>query len=85
MDGEETTKDQESSSDKGKEAKDKLVAPISGKDKIPKKSINIQKVTNAKNLIIQYEPSAPKEIIVEEKMRTDVSILSGETGAIVTP
>ena len=80
MDNEETTKDPESSSDKKKEANKKLVAPISGKDIIPKKYINTQKVTNAQNLIIQSEPPAKKVIIMDNKMRTDVSLLYIETG-----
>ena len=55
------------------------------KNIIPKKYFQSQKVTNAPNLIIQSEPLAPKEIMVNPKMRTDVSVLSGNTGAGVTP
>ena len=42
--------------------------PTSVKDKIPKESINTQKLINAINLISKSEPSAPKEIMVEAKM-----------------
>ena len=65
MYNEETTKDSESLSDKKKEAKEKLVEPISGKYIIPKESINTQKVNNAPNLIGQSEPPAPKVIMVD--------------------
>ena len=41
------------------------MAQIYGKEKKPKEYISTQKVTNASNLIIKPEPSAPKEIIVE--------------------
>ena len=51
MDDEETTKDSELSSDKKGEAKDKLVAPISEKEKISKESIKTEKVTNTSNFI----------------------------------
>ena len=54
------------------------MAPISGKEKIPKESINTQKVTNAPNFICQSEPPAPKEIMVDNKIRTGVSLLSEE-------
>ena len=57
----------------------------SGKDIIPKESINTHKGKNASNLISQSEPIAPKLIMVDNIMRTDVSILSVGTGAIVTP
>ena len=60
------------------------MAPISDKYKIPKEYINTLKVTNTPNLISQLDPSAPKEIIVESKIRTDVSLLSEGTGG-VTP
>ena len=50
-----------------------------------KESIKIQKVTNTKKFICQLEPSAPKEILVNPKMRTGASILSGGTGSSVTP
>ena len=52
---------------------------------IPKESINAQKVTNAPSLIRQSEPPAPKVIMVDNKIRTDVSLLSVGTGASVTP
>ena len=52
---------------------------------IPKEYMNQQKVTNATNLIGQSEPSATKLIIVHDKMRFAVSILSGRMGASVTP
>ena len=42
-------------------------------------------MTNEPNFMSQSEPSAPKVIIMYGKMRTDVSILSGITGASVTP
>ena len=77
MDGfydEKTTNYSESSSDKKKEAKDKLVVPIYENKIIPKESINTQEVTNAPNLISQSEPSSQKEIMEEDKMITDVSI-----------
>ena len=61
------------------------MAPISGKYTTPKESMNTQKVTNASNVISQSEPSSPKLIIVDEKMGTDVSILSGAIGASVAP
>ena len=42
-------------------------------------------MTNTPNLISQLEPSLPKEIMANAKIRTGVSIFSGGTGAIVTP
>ena len=36
-------------------------------------------------MISQSEPLAPKEIMVDRKIRTDVYILSIETGGSVTP
>ena len=42
-------------------------------------------MTNTSNLISQLEPSSPKEILVESKMKTDVSLLSGGKGASFTP
>ena len=42
-------------------------------------------MTNTKLFISQSEPSSPKVIMVDKKMRTDVSILSGGTGSSVTP
>ena len=44
-----------------------------------------QKVTNTPNFISQLEPSAAKEILVEYKIRTDVSLFFGGTVASVTP
>ena len=41
-------------------------------------------MTNKPNLINKLEPSAPKDIMVEFKMRTDVSLLYGGMGEIVT-
>ena len=61
------------------------MAPISEKDKITKEYIKTQKVINTPNFISQLEPSAPKEILVKSKMRTDVYILTGVTGASATP
>ena len=61
------------------------MAPISGKDIIPKESINTQKVTNTQNLISQPEPPSQKVIMVDEKMRTDVYLLYVGTIASVTP
>ena len=61
------------------------MSPIYRKNTLPKESINTQKITNAPNLISKLEPTAPKEIMVNTKIRTDVSVLSGITGASVTP
>ena len=61
------------------------MAPISGKYIIPTSYIDTKKVINAPNFISQSEPSAPKVIIVDNKMRTGASILSEGTGASVTP
>ena len=61
------------------------MTPISGGNIIPKEYIKIQKVTNAPNFISQSEPPAPKEIMVNPKMRTNISILLVATGACVTP
>ena len=61
------------------------MAIFSRKEEIPKESINTQKVTNASTFISQSKPSEPMEIMVGDKMRTGVSILSGGTGASVTP
>ena len=47
-----------SSSDKGKKAKEKVVAPICGKITLPKKYIKTPKVTNGPNLITQSEAQA---------------------------
>ena len=41
-------------------------------------------MTNAPNLISQSETLAPKLIMVDKKIRTDVSILYGGMGSIVT-
>ena len=54
------------------------------KNILPKESTNTKKVKNATNLISQSEPPAPKYIMVE-KIRTDISVLSGVIGDIVTP
>ena len=40
-------------------------------------------MTNTSTLIIQLEPSSTKEILLESKIPTDVSLLSG-TGVSVT-
>ena len=42
-------------------------------------------MTNAPNLICQSEPPAPKVIMVDNKIRTDVSIFSVGTRSSVTP
>ena len=42
-------------------------------------------MTNAPNLISQSEPPAPKVIMVDNIIRTDVSLLSVGTGANVSP
>ena len=60
------------------------MAPICGKITLPKEYIKTQKITNGPKLITQSEVPAPKEIMVW----TDVSVLSGVTGATgdgVTP
>ena len=61
------------------------MAPISEKNVTPKEYFKSQKVMNEPNLISQSEPPAPKEIMVDPKMRTGVSVLSGNTGASATP
>ena len=61
------------------------MAPTSEKNFIPKEYLQSRKVPNAPNLISQSEPPAPKEIMMNPKMRTDVSVLSVATGAIVFP
>ena len=43
-----------------------------------------QKATNAPHFISQYDPPAPKEIMVP-KMWTDLSVLSGSIGASIKP
>ena len=62
------------------------MAAICGEIKLPKEYIKTKKVTNGPNLITQSEAPAP-EIIVVEKLQTDISInygLTGETRASVT-
>ena len=61
------------------------MAPIYGKKRIPKEYIKTQKVTNAPTLISQPEPQALKVIMVDNKIRTDVSLLSVGTGDSLTP
>ena len=75
------------SGDKGKESREKVVAPICGKITLPKEYIKTQKVTNGTKLITQSESPAPKLILVE-KLRIDIyvnSVLIGETRNSVTP
>ena len=60
------------------------MASISGENMIPQGSINKQELTNAPNFISRSEPSATKVIMVDDKMRNDVSILFGVMGASVT-
>ena len=55
------------------------------KKHIPKEYLQSQKVPHAPNFISQSEPPAPKEIMVNPKMQTDVSLLSVATGDSVTP
>ena len=55
------------------------------KNLIPKEYINTQKVINAQNLNSKSEPPAPKVIMVDNKIRTDVSLLYLVTGASLTP
>ena len=55
------------------------MAPICGKIILPKESIKTQNVTNIPNLITKSEAPAP-EVIVVDKIRTDISINSGLTG-----
>ena len=50
---------------------------------IPKYSINTKKMTNIPNLISQSEPSAPKKIMVEEKIQTYSYIFCKGTRASV--
>ena len=62
------------------------MVPISGGKTLPKEPIKTQKVTNAPHLISQSKSPASKEIIVNPKIQTDVSVLSTvTTGAIITP
>ena len=63
------------------------MAPICGKITLAKESIKAQNVTNGTNLINQPEAPVP-EVIVVEKLRTDISVnsrLIGGTRAIVKP
>ena len=63
------------------------MAPIDGKITLPKKSIKTKKVPNGRNLITKSEAPVT-EVIVVNKIRTDLSInsgLTGETRASVTP
>ena len=63
------------------------MAPICGEITLPKESIKTQNVTNGPNFITQSESSAP-EVIVVDKLQTDLSVdygLTGETRASVTP
>ena len=46
-------------------------------EKTTKEYTKTQKVTNISILINQLEPSASKEILLESKIPTDVSLLSG--------
>ena len=55
------------------------MAPICGKITLPKESIRAQKVTNWTNLITQSEAPAP-EVIVMDKLWTDLSANSGSPG-----
>ena len=86
-DDEEAPKNSESSSDKKKEAKEKVLTPICGKIILPKESIKTQNLTNGPSLITQSEAPAP-EVIVVGKLQTNLSVnsgLTGETRASVTP
>ena len=65
-------------------SKEDLVAPSAEKDKITKEHTKTNNVTNTSNLIIKLKPSEPKEIFLEYKIPTDVSLLY-ETGVSVTP
>ena len=63
------------------------MAPICGEITLPKESSKKKKVTNGPNFITQSEAPAP-EVIVVEKIQTDLSVnagLTGETRASVTP
>ena len=61
-----------------------FVAPRADIDKTTKESTKTHKFTNKSTLISLLEPSAPKEMFLESKIPTDVSILSG-IGVSVTP
>ena len=52
------------------------MAPICCKITLPKEYINTQKITNVPNLITQSEAPAT-EVIVAEKLRTDISVNNG--------
>ena len=54
------------------------------KIKNKKESIKTQKVTNTKKLVSQPEPLAVTEILLESKIPTDVSPLSGTGESITT-
>ena len=63
------------------------MAPICGKITLPKQSIKTKKVTNGTNLINKSEAPA-LEVIVSDKLRTDISVnsrLIGETRSSATP
>ena len=84
MDYEEARNDPESPSDNIEESKEKLVAPISEKYRIPKESIRTEKVTNT-SIFLSIRTIRTKVILVESKMRNDFSLLSVGTRASVTP
>ena len=70
-----------------KKKRGKVVAPICGKITLPKGYIKTQKVTNGPKFITQSKSSA-SEVIVVEKLQTDLYVNSGltvETRASVTP
>ena len=49
------------------------MGPIYGKHTLPKEYTKTKQVTNGPHLIIQQEPPAPKEIMVD-KLLTDLSV-----------
>ena len=55
------------------------MAPIFGEIRLPKESINTKNITNGPNLINQSEAPAP-EVIVVDKLWTDISVNYGLTG-----
>ena len=62
-------------------------AILTPRKRTPKNKRKKKKVTNGPNLITQSESQAP-EVIVVDKLRTDLSVnsgLTGETRASVTP
>ena len=70
-----------------REKKEKVVATICGKSKLPKESIKKKNVTNKQKFITQSEALAI-EVIVVNKLRTDISVhsvLTVETRASITP